>query len=181
MTTKQIDWNEANVETLKTLWRQGAPVRDIATAIGGSEKFRNAIISKANRIELGSHASARPKPLLTAAQREERDAKRDADAKRRRDEKKAMKTKTATIEKIKPRPVVNDGMPVEADDRYLRGRAWQPLPDTTPVGLEDLGHAGRDNACHWPLGDGPFLFCGAQAEDGKVYCATHKHLSTRRL
>lgn len=27
--------------------------------------------------------------------------------------------------------------------------------------------------CHWPLNDGPFLFCAAEVEEGEDYCSNH--------
>jgi len=29
------------------------------------------------------------------------------------------------------------------------------------------------NQCHWPHGDGPFTFCGAERTDDPQYCAEH--------
>lgn len=37
------------------------------------------------------------------------------------------------------------------------------------VGLMDL----HDRDCHWPYGDGPFLYCGHPALVGKSYCGPH--------
>lgn len=177
-----VNWTEAKVETLKAMWKEGASVRKIALEITGSERNKNAIISKANRMDIGPHPKARKAPKMTEAQRVERDKGRDlksaARYQERKAEKKAKPAPEVIIEKIKPIPVINDGNPIDADTRFLKGRAWQPLPDTKPVSLEDLP---RKGACRWPVtADSPFLFCAAAAGDA-TYCSTHKHLSTRRL
>jgi len=44
-----------------------------------------------------------------------------------------------------------------------------PLADVEPVELVDL----EPHQCRWPLGDGPFLFCGAPKDGERVYCAHH--------
>ena len=31
----------------------------------------------------------------------------------------------------------------------------------------------QSHHCRWPFGDGPILFCGGDAVDGKPYCAGH--------
>lgn len=173
----QVNWNEANVAKLKEMWKAGAAVREMAETITGSGENRNMILGKAHRLKLGPHPNASLKALSSAKRRSGVVAAK----KQRAPKPPKAKPPAVVIEKIKPIPVVNDNNPIDADMRFLKSRAWQPLPDTNPVPLDALGHAGRDNICHWPLGDGPFMFCGAHAEDGKVYCQTHNHLSTRRL
>ena len=41
--------------------------------------------------------------------------------------------------------------------------------DPLHLNLLDL----TDSTCHWPLGDGPFTFCGCQVQEGSPYCAEH--------
>lgn len=172
MKTKQIDWSEANIQTLKNMWKNGETTTAIALELTGSEDARNSVLGKAHRLKLGAHPTATARVKASAKRRSEVFLARKA---------LAQANTPVKIDKIKPRPVVNDGVPADADMRFLRGRAWQPLPDTTPVALEALGKAGRDNKCHWPLFDKPFLFCAASTGDGNVYCETHTHLSIRRL
>jgi GcrA cell cycle regulator len=42
------------------------------------------------------------------------------------------------------------------------------------VSLLDLQHG----QCRYPYGDGPFTFCGCQAEPGRPYCEPHQYLCT---
>jgi GcrA cell cycle regulator len=48
MSEQRIDWNERNVELLKSLWSQGLIASEIAEEFGHAE-LQNAIIGKANR------------------------------------------------------------------------------------------------------------------------------------
>lgn len=59
------------------------------------------------------------------------------------------------------------------DKTPLRKDAWLPLPGTAPRPLHDL----EQHDCKWPLGDGPFTFCGQPAATGRVYCAAHVALA----
>lgn len=189
MPNPKHEWSEADIATLKRMWAEGASAADISFAIRGSPNYRNSILGKAHRLKLSKHQNAhgvetRIRKTPTPSGEQTIDAIRAKARERYKIRKEAAdmakpKAPAVVIEKIKPRPVVNDGMPVEADERYMRGRAWQPLPDTTPVALEDLP---RKGACRWPVTpDSPFMFCAAIAHEGSVYCPTHKHLSTRRL
>lgn len=38
----------------------------------------------------------------------------------------------------------------------------------------------KPHHCHWPIGDGPFLFCGADAASGEVYCPFHQRIARVR-
>lgn len=31
----------------------------------------------------------------------------------------------------------------------------------------------KKGQCRWPLGDGPFTFCGCDVQEGSPYCETH--------
>lgn len=55
--------------------------------------------------------------------------------------------------------------------------AFDPLPGApAPVSLADL----PKDACKWPIGDDPILFCGCASETGR-YCPTHESKSGVRL
>lgn len=47
-------------------------------------------------------------------------------------------------------------------------------PPATGVSLFDL----QSHHCRWPVGDAPYVFCGAMKVDGR-YCASHVRLSRR--
>ena len=53
----------------------------------------------------------------------------------------------------------------------VRPDTWTALPGTTPVSMAEL----EQGMCKWPIGESPFLFCGAEAQG--VYCEHHKALS----
>lgn len=38
----------------------------------------------------------------------------------------------------------------------------------------------KPHHCRWPIGDGPFLFCAADADEGEVYCGFHKGMARVR-
>lgn len=63
--------------------------------------------------------------------------------------------------------------------------AFQPLPGApTPKSLNDvavLRHDGTSTECHWPVGDGPILFCGCATDGASRYCAVHKKRSGKMV
>jgi GcrA cell cycle regulator len=44
-----------------------------------------------------------------------------------------------------------------------------PLSAMLKVGILGL----KNGMCKWPIGDGPFTFCGRKQKPGKVYCEGH--------
>ena len=60
MAKKDNFWTDKNVKTLTTMWNKGKTAADIAEALGGVT--RNAVIGKANRLELDK----RPSPIKKA-------------------------------------------------------------------------------------------------------------------
>lgn len=66
----------------------------------------------------------------------------------------------------------------------VRGKAWEPLPGTTPVKLSDH----REKLCRWPIGDPlepGFAYCGQPSAEihgtdkTHVYCQSHRLMSVR--
>lgn len=52
-------------------------------------------------------------------------------------------------------------------------------PPSPPIGLMEL----RNWTCRWPIGEGPYLFCGvheADAAKGISYCIAHSRMAYRR-
>lgn len=49
----------------------------------------------------------------------------------------------------------------------MHGRDRKP-----PIGRYDVTDL-EDHTCHWPHGDGPFLYCGAPTAKGTPYCSRH--------
>lgn len=177
-----IDWNEANVETLKRLWKEGESAAYIASILG-TEKGRLAVIGKATRLKLGPHPSG--KSSIKAAQViHHRLAKKkdQADGSISRAKavgpvrKKKPPKPEIVIDKVVERRASIDGPVMAGDFRFLKSEAWKPLPGSEPVTLEAL----KRHQCCWPLGDGPFLFCALPTNDGARYCASHTYLSHPR-
>lgn len=80
-----------------------------------------------------------------------------------------------------PRSIIAPIQPVAPPGSFvdltpIKAGAWDPLPDTTPKPLVDLGN----NDCKWPIGtDSPHSFCGQPAAPDKVYCAAHAAIAYR--
>ena len=80
---------------------------------------------------------------------------------------------------VKPKPPKL----VKADERPGRKRPTKERAAPTPlpkqphksgtVPLVEL----RYSDCHWPYGDGPFLFCGDPAREASRYCEVHHALA----
>lgn len=79
-------------------------------------------------------------------------------------ETKSAAKRMANRARAKPAPV--PPLPAEPPQR----------PSCEPVGLMDL----TLRSCRWPIGDGPFLFCGAMEAEGakgRPYCPYHHALA----
>lgn len=146
-------WTDEAEATLRRLWGEGQSGVSIAAAIGMS---KSSVFYKLQ--ELGLRRS--PEALLQAAVIS---GKRGAKA-------------THGLKFGKP---VSDVSLLPAD---VDKTAFQPLPGSTPKTLADtapLRHDGTSTECHWPVGDGPTLFCGcatdrdAEGEPVSRYCAVH--------
>ncbi len=52
----------------------------------------------------------------------------------------------------------------------LAGNAFRALPGSEPIAV--VSH--RQGQCRWPIGEGPFLFCGCDTPDpNSNYCPAH--------
>lgn len=68
--------------------------------------------------------------------------------------------------------------------RKLESKTIEPeefeiqVADVVPLNipLDEL----PNNGCHYPYGDGPFLFCGHPVRDGSSYCPAHHRLCYHR-
>lgn len=70
---------------------------------------------------------------------------------------------------MKPRPVKN------VESANIKGNSPHPLPSIPTarnLGLMDL----TDAACRFPIGDGPYTFCGHETKPGSPYCEGHHTL-----
>ena len=64
---------------------------------------------------------------------------------------------------------------IARDPRPLRNEYWQPLPGSAPIRLEFT----ESHHCRWPISEDNHTCCGAQAKEGKPYCATHCEIAYR--
>lgn len=154
MRTKDAaNWPTAHEDQLRHLWDvEGLSSGDIAKIMG---RTRNAIIGKVGRLHLSKRLS-RIQPRIKLPPRLRYSHKKTGDG--------ALSKRLTTMQ-LSPNPV-------PGDTKALKGWAWVPLPDTTPVPLVDL----ETGMCKWPVTeDRPHLFCGAAANG--VYCEHHAALS----
>lgn len=52
-----------------------------------------------------------------------------------------------------------------------------PKPPPQPCTLDQL----TQRSCRWPIGDGPFMFCGATSLDLRPYCQEHTDRGYHRI
>lgn len=141
-------WTDRNVATLRQMWAERASASEIAAALG-MDVTRNAVIGKVHRLKLPK----RPTPVATNAIPEPK-----------------PKPKPKPTVRAKPvyRPPPRPEIPIEPT--RIKAEAWQPLPGTVPVTMDDL----ERGQCRWPLGtELPFLFCGCEALPDRPYCEAH--------
>jgi GcrA cell cycle regulator len=142
------------------MWRHGRSATEIANQLGRVfmlSKTRSAVIGKMDR--LGVLQGQRP------------------DLKDRQQRLKMLHKRQLRADKI-PREVlemvVNElGEAPVAPNPYRSA----PLPTVapTPLGLNIFELEAKH--CRWPVGDGPFSFCGHERRAGSSYCWYHERLS----
>jgi len=186
MNPKIVDWESpGRIDKLKEMWAIGYSALQIADALGIPGK-KNAVIGKANRLNLGAHPNGHAYYRATERarrlkERTESKAKRhremDGSLSRSKSSGPVRKRKPpkpdVVIEKVVERRASIDGPSMKPDYRFQRSKAWEALEGSNPVPLEKLGRG----ECKWPL-NGPndtHLFCALPASDR--YCSTHTYLS----
>jgi GcrA cell cycle regulator len=150
----QFTWRPEDVERLRTLHADGFTMAQIARQLG-PPLTRNAVIGKLSR--LGITRAKPSKPVLRAPP-----VKMNL-----REQGNRHTAKNATAKAKATLRIAGGGMTFEAS------MDCQPLPvagepEPLAASLLDLGA----HACKWPIGDGPFAFCGRRQAAG-VYCADH--------
>ena len=150
-------WTETQDAVLRELHGAGKSAAEIAAIIGGMT--RNAVLGRAHRLKLPTHRAAPSKAQ----------AKRQA-KKRRNSPERFEQGKKAK------RPVFNIRRP--AEDILPPTVVPEPPPPPVPmanIGIMDL----TSGMCRWPLGDGPYRFCGHRKWGDKVYCEYHSRIAYR--
>lgn len=174
-TRELIDWTPELIAQLTKLHAEGLSYTAIADKLGLPGK-KNAVLGKADRLKLPKRRT--PYARMSAKEKLER-SRKVVSLKRERERERIKRQAKAQAKSlaIKPRVVpLTEGMPIEADTRFLRSKAWEALDGSKPVALVDLDK----HQCKWPL-NGPndtHLFCALPA-DGR-YCPSHTYLSNPR-
>lgn len=187
MNPKIVDWESpGRIDKLKEMWAIGYSALQIADALGIPGK-KNAVIGKANRLNLGAHPNGHAYYRATERarrlkERTESKAKRhremDGSLSRSKSSGPVRKRKPpkpdVVIEKVVERRASIDGPPLKADYRFVEKKeAWEPLPGSVPIPLLDLSQ----HTCKWQVSELPRLFCGIHTVEGRPWCPTHNHLS----
>ena len=191
-----MSWTDERIETLKTMWAEGATASQIAEKLG--DVSRNAVIGKAHRLGLKSRpspvkANEKPKPAPKA------ETPAPAKAAKPKPEPEA-KEKPAAEPEAAAAPVTSQPLPNPSSDLpkivsvgpggFLRqgpGDQQPPIPPAPPrrlvpakpdpaiadkTSLLDLS----DKVCRWPMGhpgEADFHFCGEAVNPGFPYCVQH--------
>jgi GcrA cell cycle regulator len=140
-------WDEASVDTLKTLWAEGWSGAAIARELGNGHT-RNSIIGKVHRLGIASRSRLRSKPRNYSAPRHPR----------------AVKSRPVALVKARPRPLV----PVAP---------YVPLPQIETTGSGVSFMALNAHTCRWPLGEpkgSESMFCGVEPVAHSSYCGAHR-------
>lgn len=159
-------WTEELCASLRGLWREGLPTREIGKRLGFgrlADSGKNRVIGKAKRLGLGIHKDANRSRITRAV--EDR-APRPRGPRKPRGTYKTRTNKTSWRQVGKPKPPAK--IVVEIVDTFI------PLDQRKT--LLQLG----ENDCRFPVGDPTkgfwcneeFFFCGGPT-DGSPYCAGH--------
>lgn len=143
-------WTDERITELRKLWGEGISSGIIARQFNTT---RNAVIGKVHRLDLPARVT-----LVSAARRRDRRTTYRQRHKSRLAIKRSGNGHHTYTRKIKSQEAPVTPKPV-------------PLPE--PAGLDLALMDLKPGQCRWAHGDGPFLFCGAAANDGKAYCAHH--------
>ena len=146
-------WTRARLDHATALYKDGASFAEIAAAIGGGIS-RNAVIGMAHR--QGWSGRKPPGTSLRTQQRRAKRANTDRSTTMRLQWKAAKPPPKPKPVRILPPRVEDTAQPVSRD-----------------VALVDL----KAGDCRWPIGNGPFVFCGHRAPEGRSYCEYHARLA----
>ena len=173
-----MKWNVEQTDLLLALWRDGLSAGAIADHFGrlGVPVTRNAVIGRVHR-KMAPDDRRRESPISAISPHRERDMH-----KRKRGPKpaaikynKAGKPKIINTRQAKPSELEHSKREWEALKAQMAAR-----PDVGRItNILDL----EPHHCRWPVGDGPFAFCGDRKVPGKSYCAGHlaRSQATRAL
>ncbi|HEX8665388.1 MAG TPA: GcrA family cell cycle regulator [Beijerinckiaceae bacterium] len=194
------DWSDADIRTVKAMWRKGATATVIAEALG--EGFtRGAVLGKIHRLGLKKVDEAPPKAAARpAAKAVKTTAKPAAKSPAKATAKPAVKPVVKAAAKpagsaakpaahaapvqARPKPTA-PAKPIQM--KPIQAKSAQPKPvekprivarTPEPVGPQPIWALGQCQ-CRWPIGnllDPPGLFCGAVTADGSSWCPVHERM-----
>lgn len=153
-------WSEERVEKLRHLLKQRLSASQIAGRLGGVT--RNAVIGKAARLGL-QLAGAHPALMRENGQRSRKAVLRNLQ--------RSYARKTGA--RMDGRTVGRYVQIKDAAEMKAVARANLAPPEVRNLTLLNLG----PSDCRWPLGDGPFTFCGCPQNAASRYCDFHHALS----
>jgi GcrA cell cycle regulator len=139
------DWSDADIRTVKTMWRNGATATEIAAALGGGIT-RGAVLGKIHRLGLkrGEEAKA---PSRTA------------------------KAKPARAER--PQRTARPALASAANARVAKPSSDRDAEASGPMPIWALGQC-QCRWPIGNLLDPPGLFCAAVTADGSSWCPVHE-------
>lgn len=169
MTQLHYDWTDERVEFIKANWTGGLSASQISDALDTDEQgirpSRNAVIGKLNRLgetRDGEHVLGKRKPRRTRLHHKKREGlgfSEETTTKGRQRQRLFFEKRKLVEPLLPPQP-----------------RPVHQLPAMLPflgISLVDLA----PNACRWPQGDSPFVFCGQPQSCGSPYCNAHTVIS----
>lgn len=160
-----LEWNEGQVETLKTMWRGGSSASEIAKALG-SDASRSSVLGKVHRLKLDTRANTVKVAAVNPSGGNGSAGKHRGlvDAARKARNGNAGQPKAAAIQ-----------------HRLTMAEAKPPSPMPVPKGLPDMADRLRlsdigAHQCKWCEGDpltADHSFCGAPVKGGTSWCPDH--------
>ena len=151
-----MEWTEAVIAELRSLWAEGLSTAEIGRRLGVS---KNAVVGKAHRLGL----DPRPSPIRRGAGEIAQPVVR-----------RAMGPTLPPLPPVAPAAPVAEAAPRAAEAPRAASPVLRPVAPSVPRS------GGRFSACCWPIGEpgtASFHFCGAEALAAKPYCQEHAQLA----
>lgn len=175
-----MNWTTSSIAQVADYWRSGLSSGQIASLMGVSKNAIVGLVNR-NRDKFAPRSNGRPKrdtrpdvmpsPPVRMIERAHEAEKKPANwntalftRKSREGMSLKQKRKACDRDAEEDAKLITDDVKNEYDQSRM----------AEAVELVDLG----SGQCHWPVNSGgPFLFCAAEAKEGKPYCK-HHHIRT---
>jgi GcrA cell cycle regulator len=158
-----MSWTDERIELLKKLWADGLSASQIAAELGGVT--RNAVIGKVHRLGL----SGRAKSTGSAPPRPRKQASRPAPVRAPQGG-----GSYSVRGNVALKPIMHAESAIMAVAEQQAEDVVVPM--SRRVSIMEL----REGVCKWPMGDPmavDFVYCGADAPSGDVYCSCHARVA----